>query len=63
MRRAAADVAAIAFFETFALFKLAVVLQQIYVRFVRGQTKDERFAAMGESVRRLAEIAIESRHA
>jgi aminoglycoside phosphotransferase (APT) family kinase protein len=52
---------AIRFFETFALFKLAVVLQQIYVRFVRGQTKDERFAAMGESVRRLAEIAHDSR--
>jgi aminoglycoside phosphotransferase (APT) family kinase protein len=59
--RTGGDVAAIAFFETFALFKLAVVLQQIYVRFVRGQTKDERFAAMGESVRRLADIAIGSR--
>jgi aminoglycoside phosphotransferase (APT) family kinase protein len=59
--RTGGDVAAIAFFETFALFKLAVVLQQIYVRFVRGQTKDERFAAMGESVRRLADIAIASR--
>ena len=59
--RSARDLSAIGFFETFALFKLAVVLQQIYVRFVRGQTKDERFAAMGDSVRRLAEIAIESR--
>lgn len=61
--RTGGDVAAIAFFETFALFKLAVVLQQIYVRFVRGQTKDERFAAMGESVRRLADIAMASRPA
>ena len=59
--RSGRDLAAIHFFETFALFKLAVVLQQIYVRFVRGQTKDERFAVMGESVRRLAEIASESR--
>jgi aminoglycoside phosphotransferase (APT) family kinase protein len=59
--RSARALPAIHFFETFALFKLAVVLQQIYVRFVRGQTKDERFAAMGESVRRLAEIASESR--
>lgn len=55
--RSGRDLGAIRFFETFALFKLAVVLQQIYVRFVRGQTKDERFAAMGESVRRLADIA------
>ena len=61
--RSGRDLAAIRFFETFAHFKLAVVLQQIYVRFVRGQTKDERFAAMGESVRRLAEIAHESRGA
>jgi aminoglycoside phosphotransferase (APT) family kinase protein len=59
--RSGRDLAAIRFFETFAHFKLAVVLQQIYVRFVRGQTKDERFAVMGESVRRLAEIAHESR--
>jgi aminoglycoside phosphotransferase (APT) family kinase protein len=59
--RSGRDLGAIGFFETFALFKLAVVLQQIYLRFVRGQTKDERFAAMGESVKRLAEIAVESR--
>jgi len=59
--RSGRDLGAIAFFETFALFKLAVVLQQIFVRFVRGQTKDERFAAMGESVRRLAEIASAAR--
>jgi aminoglycoside phosphotransferase (APT) family kinase protein len=59
--RSGRDLGAIGFFETFALFKLAIVLQQIYVRFVRGQTKDERFATMGESVKRLAEIALESR--
>jgi aminoglycoside phosphotransferase (APT) family kinase protein len=59
--RSGRDLGAIRFFEIFALFKLAVVLQQIYVRFVRGQTKDDRFAAMGESVRRLAEIASDAR--
>jgi aminoglycoside phosphotransferase (APT) family kinase protein len=59
--RSGRDLGSIVFFETFALFKLAVVLQQIYVRFVRGQTQDERFAAMGESVRRLADIALASR--
>jgi aminoglycoside phosphotransferase (APT) family kinase protein len=56
--RSGRDLGAIRFFETFALFKLAVVLQQIYVRFARGQTQDERFALMGESVRRLADIAV-----
>lgn len=56
--RSGRDLGALPFFETFALFKLAVVLQQIYVRFARGQTQDERFAMMGESVRRLADLAL-----
>ncbi len=59
--RSGRDLGAIRFFEVFALFKLAVVLQQIYVRFVRGQTKDDRFAMMGESVRWLAAIASDAR--
>jgi len=33
----------IAYYHVFALFKLAAVLQQIFVRFHRGQTQDERF--------------------
>jgi len=47
----------IALYEVFALFKLAVVLQQIYARFVRGQTDDPRFAGMGERVTMLARKA------
>jgi len=47
----------IAFYEVFAVFKLAVVLQQIYARFVRGQTDDPRFATLGDQVKRLAEKA------
>ena len=35
------------FFYTFGLFRLAVIAQQIYLRFVRGQTRDPRFAALG----------------
>jgi aminoglycoside phosphotransferase (APT) family kinase protein len=46
-------------YEVFAVFKLAVVLQQIYARFVRGQTDDPRFAALGERVAQLARIAKE----
>lgn len=59
--RSRRHLAALGFYETFALFKLAVVLPQIYVRWVRRQTKDERFAGMGEQVRRLAELAEETR--
>ena len=51
------DLSQIAWYETFGLFKTAVVLEQIYVRFVRGQTRDERFRVLGEFVPMLAEAA------
>jgi aminoglycoside phosphotransferase (APT) family kinase protein len=38
----------IAYYLVFGMYKNAVVLQQIYSRYARGQTVDERFAAMGE---------------
>ena len=44
-------------YEAFALWKTVVVLQQIYIRFKRGQTKDERFAAMPERMPELVEQA------
>jgi len=37
------DVSNIAYYVTFALFKIAVVVQQIYYRYVKGHTQDERF--------------------
>ncbi len=37
------DVSRIQFYEVFARFKIAVVIQQIYFRYVRKQTTDERF--------------------
>jgi aminoglycoside phosphotransferase (APT) family kinase protein len=53
------DLSAIPFYETFALFKVAVVLQQIYFRYVRGQTHDERFKDFGIRVEGLARAALE----
>lgn len=41
--RSGVDLSHIGYYEIFALFKLAVIVQQIYVRYVRGQTQDERF--------------------
>ncbi|MCW8952762.1 MAG: phosphotransferase family protein [Rhodospirillales bacterium] len=38
----------------FGVFKLAVILQQIYIRYLRGQTRDERFASFGERIAGLA---------
>ena len=51
------DLTKIAFYEVFALFKLAVVLQQIFYRYHRGQTDDPRFAILDERVKWLARIA------
>jgi aminoglycoside phosphotransferase (APT) family kinase protein len=47
------DLSRIAFYETFARFKIAVVIQQIYFRYVRGQTHDERFRNFDGLVRQL----------
>ncbi len=52
------DVSGIAYYEVFGLFKLAVVLQQIYYRYRVGQTQDERFRDFDERVRGLAEAAV-----
>ena len=42
--RTGRDVAAIAWYTAFNFFRYAVIAQQIYARYVRGQTQDERFA-------------------
>ena len=55
--RSGRDTSAIGYFEIFALFKIAVVIQQIYYRYVNGQTSDERFATFGARVLYLARHA------
>jgi aminoglycoside phosphotransferase (APT) family kinase protein len=57
--RSSAALDNVALYEVFAIFKLAVVIQQIYARFVRGQTDDPRFAGLGERVALLARLATE----
>lgn len=49
----------IVFYETFARFKVAVVIQQIYFRYVCGQTRDERFANLDVMVNQLAQDALD----
>jgi len=56
--RSGRDLSNISYYEVFAIFKLAVVLQQIYVRFHRGQTHDERFRNFDKRVRNLIDQAI-----
>ena len=45
------------FYYAFGLFKTAVILQQIYYRYAKGLTRDQRFAPFNQVVRALAEQA------
>ncbi len=51
------DVSGLGYYEVFGIFKIAVVLQQIYFRYHRGQTHDQRFRNFDQRVRGLVEIA------
>ena len=53
------DLTRIAFYETFARFKVAVIIQQIYFRYVQGQTRDKRFRNFDDLVRQLAQEALD----
>lgn len=52
-RRHGIDVSNVPYYYVFGLFKIAVVLQQIYYRFHVGQTKDERFRNFEQSAEML----------
>ena len=52
--RTGRDVSGIAFYWSWAHWKTATVVEQIYVRYVRGQTTDPRFALMGPMAPALA---------
>jgi aminoglycoside phosphotransferase (APT) family kinase protein len=54
------DTSGMLFYSCFALFKTAVVAQQIYKRYLEGLTHDERFAALGMGVQILARSAVEA---
>ena len=49
------DVARVRWYHVFGIFKLIVILQQIYIRYLRGQTSDERFARFGERINALTD--------
>ncbi len=51
------DLTHIRYHEVLGIFKLAVILQQIYYRFHRGQTQDERFRTFDQRVRGLIRLA------
>lgn len=49
----------IRFYHALGLFRLTVIIAQIYIRYVRGQTQDQRFAAMGQMIPLMARAAQE----
>jgi aminoglycoside phosphotransferase (APT) family kinase protein len=57
-RQTGRNVSLAPYYEVFGLFKVAVVLQQIYFRYKRGQTQDERFARFDVRVRGLIDGAV-----
>src|SRR5699024_7910065 len=57
-KRSGRDVSNIHFYHTFAYFKLAVICQQIYYRYKKGQTNDPRFAHFNQSVTNLIQHAL-----
>lgn len=59
-KKSGRDVSNIHFYLTFAYFKLAVIAQQIYFRYYNGQTNDQRFSNLDESVASLIEYALDS---
>lgn len=56
--RTGRDLSVLAYYEVFGCFKLAVILQQIYFRWHRGQTRDERFRDFPSRVRALVQAAL-----
>jgi len=55
------DLSAVDWYIVFGTWKLGIVLQQIYIRWVRGQTQDERFSVLGEGARILFRLAAQRR--
>jgi aminoglycoside phosphotransferase (APT) family kinase protein len=49
-RRSGGDVAAVRWWEAFALWKTVVVVQQLHRRWVRGESKDPRMARIADRV-------------
>lgn len=53
------DLGGIDWYRALGMFRIAVIVQQIYIRWVRGQTEDDRFEGLGELVPPMAEAAVE----
>jgi aminoglycoside phosphotransferase (APT) family kinase protein len=48
----------VAWYEAFGCWKTAIIMQQLYLRHLRGESSDHRMTARGEQVGRIAERAL-----
>jgi len=55
------DLSAVDWYIVFGTWKLGIVLQQIYIRWARGQTLDSRFSVLGEGAQILFRLAARRR--
>jgi aminoglycoside phosphotransferase (APT) family kinase protein len=55
--RSGRDVTHMRFYHLLGMFRVTVIVAQIYIRFKRGQTQDKRFASFGLLVKNLAQAA------
>jgi len=51
------DLSRMDWYESFALWKNAVILQQLYARYVNGATKDPRMESLGQLAKLLAKVS------
>jgi aminoglycoside phosphotransferase (APT) family kinase protein len=59
-RKSGRDVPNVVFYYVYGLFKLAVIVQQIYYRYKRGYTQDPRFAKLIQAVRACGRMAVQA---
>lgn len=56
------DLGSVRWYLVFGAWKMGVILAQIHIRWLRGQTKDDRFATLGEGAKHLFELAAARRY-
>lgn len=57
--RSGRDLSQVHFYHALGLFRLVVIMAQIYIRYLRGQTQDQRFEALGDLIPLIAQAAQE----
>ena len=55
------DLSSIEWYLVFGAWKMGIILQQIYIRWLRGQTQDDRFASLGDGASLLFHLAASRR--